>query len=118
MAKEGGMKKVGVIFWMVFFSPLICFGLNLEQYNRLTLGTRISDVYKELGEPYTVRDVGERAQEYEFVERLAMNNELVYENHYFITVVNGQIVNKRICRESRPAFDQIWQEDPNYPTYP
>lgn len=113
------MKRIfQLTLFLCFFSPLVTYALTLEQYYAIRLGTRISDIADELGEPYDVRDVGERAQEYEFVERLSIGGELAYENHYFITVVNGQVVDKRLCRESRPAYDQIWQEDPNYPTYP
>lgn len=113
------MKRIiQLIFFLSFFSPLVSFALTLEEYYGIRLGTRISDIADQLGEPYDVRDVGDRAQEYEFIERLSIGGELAYENHYFITVVNGQVVNKRLCRESRPAYDQIWQEDPNYPTYP
>jgi hypothetical protein len=47
-----------------------------------------------------------------------MNNELIYENHYFITVDDGQIIDKRFTEMTRPGYDQIWQPDPNYPSYP
>lgn len=111
-------RIIKFIIFLSFLSPLVGYALTLEQYYAIRLGTRISDIMDEIGEPYDVRDVGERAQEYQFIERLSIAGELAYENHYFITVVNGQVVNKRLCRESRPAYDQIWQTDPNYPTYP
>lgn len=82
------------------------------------LGTRIQKVVQCYGEPYSVEDLGNGCYEYVYIERVRMNNELMYENHYYLTVVNGQVVNKRINEQTRPGYDQLWQPDPNYPSYP
>jgi len=87
-------------------------------YNEVTLGTPIDEVTRRLGEPYAIHDRGHGIEEYEYIERVSMNNELVYENHYFLRVVNGQVVEKRTKEETRPPYDQLWQTDPNYPSYP
>lgn len=88
------------------------------QYNDVKLGSRFAEICGAFGNPYAIHNLGYGKEEYEYVERFSMNNELVYENHYFLAIVNGQIVSKRMRTESRPAYDQMFQEDPNYPSYP
>jgi len=99
-------------------TPANTLAMTRQEYNDVILGTPITKLVSELGEPYSVRDLGDRVEEYEYVERIAMNNELVYETHYIFTVVNGQVIDKRLREESRPAYDLMYQEDPNYPSYP
>jgi len=92
--------------------------MNRLDYNEVMLGTPATDVVAKIGEPYAVHDLGNGTQEYEYIERISMNNELVYENHYFLTVVNGQVVKKRMSEETRQPYDQMYRQNPNYPTYP
>lgn len=82
------------------------------------IGTPADQVVRQYGEPYSVRDRGGGLLEYQYIERVSMNNELVYENHYFLTIVDGQVVGKYFREETRPGYDQLWQPDPNYPSYP
>lgn len=105
-----------VLFFLLIATS--AFAMNRLQYNDLMLGTRGSAIVNKYGDPYSVRDLGNGTLEYEYVERISMNNELVYENHYILTIVNGQLVNKRIRQENRPPYDQMYQENPNYPSYP
>lgn len=88
------------------------------EYNEIMLGSPITEVTRCYGEPYRVCNIGNGATRYEFIEKISMNNELVVEYHYYLTVVNGHVVNKSVCEENRPAYDQLFREDPNYPTYP
>lgn len=96
---------------------LLC-AFNRLDYNRILLGTPASQVVQCYGEPYAVHEIDHETLEYEYIERVSMNNELVYENHYFLTIVNGQVVCKRFTEENRPPFDQMYEYDPNYPAYP
>jgi len=92
--------------------------MNKMQFDNVHLGTPVEEVVKKVGKPYDIHNCGNGVYEYEYIERISMNNELVYQNHYFLKVVNGHVVSKDIRDESRPAYDQLWQVDPNYPTYP
>lgn len=87
-------------------------------FNNIQLGMQASDVVNRYGEPYSVRELRGGALEYQYVERISMNQELVYENHYFLTIKDGKVVSKRFREENRPPFDQMYQADPNYPSYP
>lgn len=102
------------------FLPLFLLLCSFDRldYNSIMLGTPAPKVVQQYGEPYAVHDRGNGLYEYEYIERVSMNNELMYENHYFLTVVNGQVVGKRFREVTRPGYDQLWQPDPNYPSYP
>ncbi|MES2122377.1 MAG: hypothetical protein V4492_06325 [Chlamydiota bacterium] len=52
------------------------------------------------------------------IERIDNGNAIVAENHYFIIVQDNEVVGKYMTRETPPAYDLIYQEEPNYPGYP
>lgn len=104
---------------IAFFLPLLLLcSFTRCDYNDILLGTSIQEVVRCYGDPYSVEACGDRSYEYRYIERFAMNNELVYENHYILNVVNGQVVNKRIKTEYRQPFDQLYQPNPYAPYYP
>ncbi|MCI0382632.1 MAG: hypothetical protein L0207_06250 [Chlamydiae bacterium] len=115
------MKKL-LCFFLCFFSLLGCFSrtnaITKENYNSVTLQTSENELVAELGQPYAIHNLRGGGQEYEYIERFTMGEELVSENHYFFKIQNGRVVSKRMTREKRPAYDLLYQEDPNYPTYP
>ncbi len=39
--------------------------------------------------------------------------EIIEENHYYLRVKNGRIVAKRLNQEIPPAYDLIYEADPN-----
>lgn len=96
---------------------LLC-AFNRIDFNEVKMGSSAAEVVKQYGEPYAVRELDNGKLEYEYIERVRMNNELMYENHYFLTVEKGQIIDKRFSEYRRPGYDQIWRPDPNYPSYP
>jgi len=87
-------------------------------YDEIQSGTSISLVKSEVGEPYAVHNKKDGSQEYEYIERIDTGNNLAAENHYFIIVRDGKVVGKRMKRERPPAYDLIYQDQPNYPDYP
>lgn len=89
--------------------------MTQETFGTISLGTPISEVVNEVGSPYAIHSKGGGVEEYEYVERVGSENSLIYENHYFLKVSQGQVVSKRMTREKLPAYDLIYQEDPNYP---
>lgn len=113
------MSKLRLFFLTVF----LCYGaylsaVTIADYNALQIGTSASELRATFGEPYAIYDKGNGVSEYEYIERIATENELFYESHYLITVANGQVVSKRIREEDRPPYDLMYQEDPNYQSYP
>lgn len=105
---------------MIKYLPLLLIlcAFNRLDYNSIMIGTPAPKVVEKYGEPYAVHEIDKSTLEYEYIERVSMNSELVYENHYFLTIVNGQVVEKRFSEETRPPYDQMYEFDPNYPAYP
>lgn len=88
-----------------------------EKFETVAIGTPVSTLEAQIGKPYKIHNKGNGRQEYEYVERISIDQCLVSENHYFIVVENGQIVSKYMTREKSPAYDLIYIEDPNHPCY-
>ncbi len=106
------MGKAGLLILLI-----LC-AFNRIDYNSIEMGSSAPKMVERFGEPYAVYDQGDGKLVYEYIERVAMNGELMYETHYFISVDNEQIVDKNFRETYRPGYDSIWQSDPNYPTYP
>lgn len=110
----------------IFFALLIVLaacsagGANMtrESFDDIGLGTPMQEVTRRVGDAYSIRSTGPDKEEYEYIERVAYGNELFYVNHYYLDVTGGLVVGKRIKQERRPAYDLLFQEDPNYYSYP
>ena len=83
-------------------------------YDDIGIGTSISEVTAKIGEPYAIHTKSDGTQEYEYIEKINLSGELVAENHYFLLVRGGQVVGKREKSEKPPAYDLIYQCDPNF----
>lgn len=92
--------------------------MDQEQFSALLLGTSVTELEKQAGKPYQIHDKGGGKLEYEYIERVNTGECFVAENHYFIVVVNGEVVGKHMKQEKSPAYDLIYIEDPNHPCYP
>lgn len=88
-----------------------------ETYSMIQLGTPIDEVASEVGRPYAIHDKGNSIQEYEYIERIRNDRSLVGENHYFLTIEDGKVTGKRVSRERQPAYNLIYENDPNYDSY-
>ncbi len=91
--------------------------MTRESFDGIQVGTPISEIERSAGEPYAVHHKN-GMDEYEYIERVTTGNRLIYENHYTIYVQNGQVVGKSVSQEKVPAFDLIYQDDPNHNAYP
>jgi hypothetical protein len=85
-----------------------------QTYDEIQLGEPISEVRCKAGEPYTIRKKGPNKEEYEYIERIDMGGDFIYENHYFLMVIDGKVVKKRLCQEKPPSYNFIYEDDPNY----
>lgn len=92
--------------------------MSREIYDDITIGTSMQEVTQKAGEPYSARSLGNDKDEYQYIERVSIGNEMFYVNHYYFEVTDGIVVGKRLKQETRPGFDLLYQEDPNYESYP
>lgn len=101
---------------------LLCTSLSAMMtrldFNEVMLGTRFRDIIACYGDPYAVSEPPCGGIMLEYIERVEMNNELIYENHYYLTIMNDVLVSKCFREEDRPPYDLMYQQDPNYPSYP
>lgn len=109
------MKKLLLITGILFTG---CFSrthmMTQENFNDIYLGTPMTTVAAKVGRPYEVYPKGDGTSEYEYIERFQMDDRLLYEVHYFLLVSNGLVIGKRISKEKPPAYELIYQEDPNF----
>jgi hypothetical protein len=91
--------------------------MTLTSYDEIRVGEPIATVVEKNGDPYAV-DTKNGSTEYKYVEKVTSGNRLIYENHYTIYVKDGSVVGKTSVQERRPAYDLIYQDDPNHNQYP
>lgn len=91
--------------------------MTQQSFDSIHVGSSIQTVVDSMGEPYSIHEKN-GMEEYKYVERVTNGNYLIYENHYTIFVKNGTIVGKTRTQEQVPAFDLIYQDDPNHNQYP
>lgn len=89
--------------------------MTRERFNDISLGTSVVEVTSRGGDPYRIRSKGGGIDEYEYIEKVNVAGDTLQENHYFILISGGKVVGKRVTTERQPAYDLIYQEDPNYP---
>jgi len=91
--------------------------MTMQSFEEVQIGSSINLVVQQNGDPYTVvKKHG--TEEYQYVEKITTGNQLLYENHYTIFVKEGKVIGKTSTQEAVPAFDLIYQDDPNHNQYP
>ena len=110
---------IPLLAMLVFLSG--CFSrpalMTWSDYDNVRVGTPVSELQAGIGRPYAIHHKEPGIDEYEYVERINVGNNLIAENHYFLIVQNGKVIGKYMSRERPPAYDLIYQEEPNYPGY-
>lgn len=97
---------------------LVLFSFTRLDFNSIQLGTPENEIVNCYGQPYSIKKLGGGVIEYCYIERVSMNRELVYENHYYLQIEKKRLISKRFREETRQPFDQMYRTDPNYPHYP
>lgn len=91
--------------------------MTMETYDHVQVGSPIDLVVQENGHPSSVSS-SHGTSEYKYVEKITSGNRLIYENHFTLFVVDGKVTGKTVVQERLPAFDLIYQDDPNHNQYP
>ena len=87
--------------------------MTRSDFNNIELGTPVTEVTKQYGDPLKMTQQKDGTQVYEYVERLQIGAETVEENNYKLVIKNGQVVSKSYNQQLPPAYDEIYDEDPN-----
>ncbi len=111
-------KKAKIIFlFIVCFSQLTA-AMTKVGYNAVEIGDKFDTIEGCAGRPYRICSKGGETYEYEYVEKIVFTDKTnVTVNHYYFIVSNGIIVGKRFKIERSPAYNMIYQEDPNIYSY-
>jgi hypothetical protein len=108
------MKKWPIAMILLMTS---CFArstmMTRGNFENIQEGEPIAEVQKVVGDPYSVRKLGDGSEEYQYIERIDLGMETVEENRYYLIIKNGQVVSKRFNQETPPAYDEIYDGDPN-----
>ncbi|MBS3903886.1 MAG: hypothetical protein KGZ39_00995 [Simkania sp.] len=92
--------------------------MTRESYDSITIGTHVSSLNNQLGKPDVVRAKGNDLEEYEYIERISINNDYNVENNYYLEVLNGIVVGKRMTSHRSPAYNIMYETEPNFsPNY-
>src|SRR5579872_2203698 len=89
--------------------------MTQENYENVVIGTTTDELEDSLGRPYAVHPKGGGTEEYEYVEKIDLQNGDFFENHYFVVLTDGRVVAKYTTHERSPAYNLIYEEDPNVP---
>lgn len=82
-------------------------------FDQIEVGTPVETVVKEHGEPYSIKNTRDGNQEYRYIERVPVGDVTAEQNTYILVIKNGQVVSKRYNQELPPAYDEIYDDDPN-----
>lgn len=88
--------------------------MTREDFYTIDTGTSTQQVIDKYGEPYSITNKKDGSQEYLYIEKIPdADQDTAEQNNYILVVRNGQVVSKRTTQERPPAYDQIYDEDPN-----
>ena len=82
-------------------------------FREIELGTSVEEVVKNYGEPYYIRSNRDGSKEYHYIERIPFGEQVVEDNNYVLVIKNGKVISKRYNQERPPAYDEIYDDDPN-----
>lgn len=109
-------KTLGFLLLALFFCS--CFSrttmMTQEHYDTVTVGTSIAELEEIAGKPDAIHYKGDERQEFEYVERIGVSTYYSVENKYFIEVMNGIVVGKRMLSKRSPAYEFMYQSEPNF----
>lgn len=87
--------------------------MTRQDYYTIATGTTVQEVVEKYGEPYSITNKKNGTQEYLYIERIPAAEAMAEQNNYILVVKNGQVISKRKNQELPPAYDEIYDEDPN-----
>lgn len=118
--ETGRRKKIRSLHCAVWGLALLCGGcfsksavMTRQNFDEIQVGSSVKQIETQVGKPFAVYGHGTGAWEYEYIERISMGEEVIEENHYFLIVKDGKVVSKRLNTEHPPAYDEIYEADPN-----
>lgn len=88
-----------------------------ESFDDIQIGATYASVMECAGKPYATHCRKDGTKEYEYIERIKIGQQLVAENHYFIIVLDDQVVGKRFSETKPSIFRSVYDDEPDFNTY-
>lgn len=107
------MARKALLALMLFTACASGAIMTHHDFDAIELGTPIMEVTKKYGNPLKITRQKDGSEVYEYIERLPIGAETVQENNYKLIIKNDQVVSKKYNQELPPAYDEIYDEDPN-----
>lgn len=76
--------------------------MTASAFDCIPIGAPVSQLEAQVGTPYEITSASQAGtQQYCYIERLEVGPGAVAQNTYFLTVKNGQVINKKCSNESK-----------------
>lgn len=93
------------------------FAMTDRSFCGIDMGVSIESVQCQVGDPYAICIREDGAEEHQYIERIDLGGGLVMEKQYFLVVKNNKVISKRLVRRVSPAYNLIYETEPNYSQY-
>ncbi|MGH2612824.1 MAG: hypothetical protein ACRDFB_07215 [Rhabdochlamydiaceae bacterium] len=111
---RGYIRKIIVISSLAFLAA--CGNskvMTREDYYTISAGDHAEEVINKYGEPYSITNRKDGTQVYLYIEKIPAGDMTAEQNNYILIVRNGRVVSKRSNQELPPAYDEVYDDDPN-----
>lgn len=100
------MKKIysTVFLLMTFAACSAGANMNLSSFNEIELGESSSHVVSSVGQPYAIKHKEDGTIEYEYIEKIKAGGRDLEDRHYYLTIKDGKVVNKKIIYGSPAPY--------------
>ncbi|MBS0633860.1 MAG: hypothetical protein JSR37_00165 [Verrucomicrobia bacterium] len=72
---------------------------SYDDYQRISIGEQISEVQVQFGRPYEVKELGEKRQEYIYMERIPLGDAREAFRRYILIVEDEKVIDKKLKEE-------------------
>lgn len=105
--------------WLLLLVVLSsCFSRTMmmtrDNYDSVRVGMTVTELEVQVGKPDFIRSKGSNRQEYEYIERIGMSTYYSVENQYYIEIMDGVVVGKKMLSRRSPAYEFMYQSEPNF----
>lgn len=87
--------------------------MTRSSFDEIQVGESVAELKQKVGDPYAVHKQENGTEEYEYIERIDLGTETVEENRYTLVIKDGKVAAKRFNQQTPPAYDELYDGDPN-----
>lgn len=99
------MKKY--FFLMLFFASCMAGHkvMTEQDFEMVDIGISKKELVQKAGKPYQIYKLGKNIYEYEYIERIHIEERTIEQVHYFFLIKNDRVVSKRVKYDKRPPLE-------------